>query len=97
KVQFLTGRWCAHESLRPLGLGQEAIKRGERGDPIWPVEVCGSISHTKGAYSAAAAFRKNYRALGIDIESTRRQMSPAAFKHVSIDEERRWISSYEDQ
>lgn len=64
------GRRCARDALRGLGVGGDpAIGRGERGEPRWPADVVGSITHCAGYCAAAVAPPAVVGALGIDAET----------------------------
>ncbi len=67
--EFTAGRHCARIALAQLGLGSATIGRGLRGQPMWPVGVTGSISHS-GAYAAAVVARTSpeVASIGIDLE-----------------------------
>ncbi len=68
RAEYLAGRLCAREALRPL-LGRPAIPAiGEDRAPVWPAGVCGSISHGSGLAAAVAAAETDWRGLGLDIE-----------------------------
>lgn len=66
--EFTTGRHCAREALRRLGLTPTAIARGERGAPAWPDGVLGSITHCTGYRAAAVAHASDLVTIGIDAE-----------------------------
>jgi 4'-phosphopantetheinyl transferase EntD len=68
RLEFITGRCCAHQALAKLGLGPAPILRGSRGEPAWPDGVVGSITHCRGLRAAAVALTANARAIGIDAE-----------------------------
>jgi enterobactin synthetase component D len=70
RLQFLAGRFCAMEALRRLDPRRPptTIGRTERGTPMWPSGVVGSITHTGGFVSAAVARADEARSLGIDSE-----------------------------
>ncbi|QGU07659.1 4'-phosphopantetheinyl transferase Npt [Corynebacterium occultum] len=69
KSEFGDARWCAHQALRDLGYDKgQPILRGERGVPLWPDEVCGSMTHTRGFRAAVVAPRLLVRAMGLDAE-----------------------------
>lgn len=69
KAEFGDARWCAHRALAELGYdGGEPILRGERGVPLWPAGVCGSMTHTSGFRAAVVAPRLLVRAMGLDAE-----------------------------
>lgn len=69
KAEFGDARWCAHEVLRELGRDTgEPILRGDRGMPLWPASVSGSLTHTEGLRAAVAAPRLLVRSMGLDAE-----------------------------
>ena len=70
RVQFLAGRCCATAALQRLHPNRPPaiVGRGERGVPLWPAGVVGSITHTDGFVSAAVAHAASVRGLGIDSE-----------------------------
>ena len=56
KAEFGDARWCAHQALEALGRdSSKPILRGERGMPLWPSSVSGSLTHTDGFRAAVAA------------------------------------------
>lgn len=67
--EFATGRACGREALARLGAPNGAILSGERGEPLWPDGVVGSITHCDGYRAAAVARRAELLSLGIDAES----------------------------
>ncbi len=66
--EFTTARVCAREALQKLGVAPVAILTGERGEPLWPKRVLGSITHCQGYRAAAVAREGDALALGIDAE-----------------------------
>ena len=66
--EFVTGRACARLALSRLGIAPTAIANGERGEPLWPVGVVGSITHCAGYRGCAVALAEDVRSLGIDAE-----------------------------
>lgn len=69
KAEFGDARWCAHQALRDLGhSGDLPILRGERGMPLWPENVTGSLTHTEGFRAAVVAPRSRVRSMGLDAE-----------------------------
>lgn len=69
--EFSTVRHCARAAFRELGIAPVAIPRGERGEPCWPPEVVGSMTHCTGYRAAAVVRRDQVRAVGIDAEPHR--------------------------
>jgi len=66
--EFATGRACARAALERLGLPPLPIRSGEKGEPLWPDGVVGSITHCDGYRAGAVARRAEVLTLGIDAE-----------------------------
>ncbi len=66
--EFTTGRACARRALAGLGRPPVAIPIGQRGEPLWPQGVVGSITHCDGYRACAVAESGTISALGIDAE-----------------------------
>jgi 4'-phosphopantetheinyl transferase EntD len=66
--EFATGRLCAREALRALGMPAAPLPRGDGGAPVWPPGVVGSVTHCAGYRGAAVARASDLASLGIDAE-----------------------------
>jgi enterobactin synthetase component D / holo-[acyl-carrier protein] synthase len=66
--EFVTGRACARRALGILGVEAGPILSGERGEPLWPAGVVGSITHCDGYRAGAVARAADLVAVGIDAE-----------------------------
>jgi 4'-phosphopantetheinyl transferase EntD len=66
--EFVTGRACARRALERLGIGPVPIGSGERGQPLWPAGIVGSITHCRGYRACAVAPKEELASLGIDAE-----------------------------
>ncbi len=66
--EFATARGCAHRALVQLGLPPGPVPAGERGEPLWPAGVAGSITHCRGYRGAAVARTADLVTIGIDAE-----------------------------
>jgi 4'-phosphopantetheinyl transferase EntD len=66
--EFTTARACARSALEQLGFGAVAIPVGERGEPIWPAGVVGSITHCDRYRACAVARAGGLASIGIDAE-----------------------------
>ena len=66
--EFVTARRCAREALAKLGHEPAPIRVGPKREPLWPVGVVGSITHTTGFRAVAVAPRNVIASLGIDAE-----------------------------
>ncbi|GLW99279.1 4'-phosphopantetheinyl transferase superfamily protein [Microtetraspora sp. NBRC 16547] len=64
--EFTTGRHCARAALALLGFPPAPILKGERGAPVWPPGVVGSITHCAGYRAAAVSV--DVLSIGIDAE-----------------------------
>lgn len=66
--EFASGRGCAHRALERLGVAPGPVPTGERGEPIWPEGVIGTISHCRGYRGCAVARGADLATIGIDAE-----------------------------
>jgi len=67
--EFTTVRHCARTALAALDVPPGPILRGERGDPIWPAGIVGSLTHCAGYRAAAVARATEISGIGIDAET----------------------------
>ncbi|GAA0284726.1 4'-phosphopantetheinyl transferase [Streptomyces polychromogenes] len=68
RQEFATTRWCARQALAELGVGPVPILTGERGAPVWPEGIVGSMTHCEGYRAAAVARASGILTVGIDAE-----------------------------
>jgi 4'-phosphopantetheinyl transferase EntD len=66
--EFISARACARQALERLGMAPCAIVNGERGQPLWPRGVVGSITHCAGYRACALAREAQVLGVGIDAE-----------------------------
>jgi 4'-phosphopantetheinyl transferase EntD len=66
--EFTTTRHCARAAMRKLGMPPVAVMRGERGSPVWPEGIVGSLTHTTGYRAAVLACGEDVLTIGIDAE-----------------------------
>ena len=67
RAEFATGRYCAREILAKLGYAEIAIPVGPKREPLWPKNICGSISHDQGIAVAVISADQQISGLGIDL------------------------------
>jgi 4'-phosphopantetheinyl transferase EntD len=67
--EFVTGRACARQALGQLGVEPVPIASGERGEPLWPAGIVGSITHCRGYRACAVARAGDVASVGIDAEA----------------------------
>lgn len=66
--EFTSARHCARVALGKLGAEPAPILRGERGVPLFPRGVVGSLTHCDGYRAAVLGFAMQVRSVGIDAE-----------------------------
>jgi len=87
RLEFTTGRACARRALEGLGLPRVAIPSGERGEPVWPDGVVGSITHCAGYRASAVARAEDVLVVGIDAE-VHDPLPPGVWEQVAFGRER---------
>jgi enterobactin synthetase component D len=72
---------------------------GEDRAPIWPNDLCGSITHSTGWAAAIVANTQHWRGLGMDVEQlmTRERASRLAGEILTADELQRMAAGPEHQ
>lgn len=68
RAEFATARHLARVALRRMGASASPIPKGPRGEPVWPAQISGSITHCDGFRGAAVMWALPGRSLGIDAE-----------------------------
>ena len=66
--EFVTARECVRRAMAELRVPVSAVPRGDRGQPVWPAGLVGSITHCQGYRAAALARRSDILGVGIDAE-----------------------------
>ena len=69
--EFLAGRLAAREALRPFGLAGNGVAIGSAREPLWPLGMEGSISHSQlaGQGVALCGVRPAQGGMGLDLEA----------------------------
>lgn len=67
RAEFLAGRYAARQALATLGVAGSP-RRDERGCPLWPAGVAGSITHGAGRALSVVGHERDIRGVGIDAE-----------------------------
>lgn len=69
QAEYFHGRLCARQALGALAATSVgAVGSGAQGEPLWPVGVVGSISHSKTLAAAVVADAARCGGIGLDIE-----------------------------
>jgi 4'-phosphopantetheinyl transferase EntD len=87
---FIGARHCARLALAQLGEPPVAIGKGERGAPVWPRGIVGSLTHTDGYRAAALAHKLRFRSVGVDAEP-HGALPEGVLDSVSLPPEREWL------
>lgn len=74
KLQFTLGRLAARQALQEARLPQTPVLKDQHGYPIWPSQVCGSISHAHTLAIAIISTRKDVQSVGADVERLDREL-----------------------
>lgn len=94
RQDFMGARQCARQALAQLGEPEVAIGRGERGMPVFPPAVVGSLTHCEGYRAAVLAHRLRFRTIGIDAEP-HEPLPEGVLDSVSLPAEREWLAANE--
>ncbi|NQZ03486.1 4'-phosphopantetheinyl transferase [Idiomarina sp.] len=70
KIEFLAGRVIAGELLNELGYSDYYLARKDSGEPLWPPNVVGSISHDKDLVGVIVDLKHRCRHVGLDVHAT---------------------------
>ena len=89
KADFGDARWCAHAAMTGFAEDQP-ILRGERGMPVFPDGVTGSLTHTEGLRAALVGRSSRWLSLGIDAEPAT-PLPEGVFNTIARPEEQRRI------
>lgn len=66
REEFSSGRYCARRAMAARGLPTGPVLTGASRSPLWPVGICGSLTHSR--HLAGAAVSGSLSGLGLDIE-----------------------------
>jgi 4'-phosphopantetheinyl transferase EntD len=88
--EFVTARACAREALARLGEADQPIPCGERGQPLWPAGIAGSITHCEGYRACAVARTTELMTVGVDAEPNQ-PLPRGLLEDIALPEEREWL------
>lgn len=92
--EFAAGRACARRALEQLGVPDFVLRVGPHREPLWPVGMAGSITHTAGFCAAVASHTRFVAALGLDAER-REAVHRRLWRQIATSEELAWLESLE--
>ena len=88
--EFTTARACAREALAQLGQPHQAIPTGEKGEPLWPAGIVGSITHCDGYRACAVARAGDLVTVGVDAEPNQ-PLPDGLLGDIALPEEQEWL------
>lgn len=91
RALFALGRAAARDALLELGFEPMGIGRGEGGEPLWPEDVVGAITHSQDVAVAVVGRRTDYVGLGVDVEEPVRGPTSRAARLVCRPNEMEWV------
>jgi 4'-phosphopantetheinyl transferase EntD len=71
RQEFTAGRRVARRALTVLGEANAPVLIGSGGEPLWPLRVAGSLSHTATHAAALVSRGPRYASVGIDLDDHR--------------------------
>ncbi|MGX7731291.1 4'-phosphopantetheinyl transferase Npt [Rhodococcus sp. 2H158] len=92
--EFAGARHCARLAMRQLGMEPGPVLKGDKGAPVWPRGVVGSLTHCDGYRGAVLAYALQVRSLGIDAEP-HGPLPDGVLEAVSLPQERTWLAGTE--
>jgi len=93
--EFAKGRECARRALASFDHGDAILLWGESREPLWPADIVGSITHTRGFCAVAVARSSRFVGIGIDAEPAEPVGLDVA-RRICRDDERASLSSLSD-
>lgn len=72
RSEFQAGRSAARTALRHFGVPPLPIGKGDKGQPLWPNGIVGSITHTQDLAIAVVGQSSECDGIGIDLELEQR-------------------------
>ena len=98
QIEFASGRAASHFALKQIGfLSPPPVLRGQKGEPLWPKRIVGSITHCY-PWSVAVAIRcPNIFATGVDLETTKRMTGGDISELVCGSAELDWVRAGDAQ
>ena len=96
RYEFSAGRLCAQNALQQIGIDNCTLTQGENGEPIWPDQITGSISHNNKWAAAVVSTTNDIMAIGFDIETVNR-ISNDILKRIITEKEKELLDKNDGQ
>jgi 4'-phosphopantetheinyl transferase EntD len=88
--EFRAGRNAARLAMVRLGREPEPVMRGSMGEPVFPHELSGSISHTDSVCFVMLSTVDRWPFVGVDVEDTGRMTRKVASRILTEEEMNRF-------
>ncbi len=96
--EFLAGRYCIFEAAKTFNINLSVLAMSTKGAPIWPKELVGSISHTKGFVIGVVGLKKHFKSIGIDTEEIIGEPKyPVIEKNILTSSDYQFINNHKNQ
>lgn len=83
KLDFVAGRLCAQRAIQTLNVAAVLpLPVTTQRTPLWPPDVRGSITHTRGYAAALVGRIPPYTLIGVDVEAIVKRADPALVKRI---------------
>ncbi len=98
QIEFASGRAAARFALKQIGFANAfPILRGQKGEPLWPEGIAGSITHCYPWSVAVAIKSPNLFTLGVDLETRERMKGTDISELVCGNTELDWVRGGDSQ
>jgi 4'-phosphopantetheinyl transferase EntD len=94
--EFSLGRSCARSALGDLGFPAMPVLVGGYGEPVWPRDIVGSITHCDGYCGAVVARATRFAGIGIDAE-VNDALPNGVLALISNDRERKRVTALQNR
>ncbi|MGK2888670.1 MAG: 4'-phosphopantetheinyl transferase family protein [Candidatus Malihini olakiniferum] len=93
RAEFLAGRYLARYVLEKIGINQFTLLIGQDRSPVWPENLCGSLSHNKDSVLCAIHRRSEvFSGVGVDVETLMNDdRADSLWPSIIDDEEHQWL------
>lgn len=96
RYEFSTGRLCARKALQQIGIDDCVLTQSKNGEPAWPDQFTGSISHSNNWAAAAVSDNNDIMGIGFDIETVNR-ISDGILKRIITETEKELLKNRNKQ
>ncbi len=96
KREFCASRLLAKTLLSQFDIQDFPLLMGEHRAPLWPENICGSITHTNSYCAVTIALKNDIQSIGIDAEKISR-VNSNIHDHICQNDEWQWVQTLPDE